>query len=88
MNAAVLLEIAVVFFFLVYRLYAWFIAQVSGENDTTRCNADAFTDTERRRLMWALPPLDRTETGVAQPGVKQADDSCLLIGVFAIWVTG
>jgi carbon starvation protein CstA len=49
MNAAVLLEIAVVFFFLVYRLYAWFIAQVSGENDTTRCNADAFTDTERRR---------------------------------------
>ncbi len=53
-----------------------------------RCDADAFAETERRRSMRALPSLDRAETGVAQPGVKQADDSRLLIGVFAIRVTG
>ena len=88
MYAAVLLGIAVVFFFLACRFYAWFIAQASGKNDTTRCDADAFADTEKKRLMRALPLLDRAETGVAQPGVKQADDSRRLIGVSAIRVTG
>ena len=53
-----------------------------------RCDADAFADTEKKRLMRALPLLDRAETGVAQPGVKQADDSRRLIGVSAIRVTG